>query len=149
MPMALLLFFILLRALVSSLVPATPRWLALLHRRRAHFEEHGFNADKLQAAVEAERRGHGRVLLELLYSLVCAGPVALWRRRGCRPTVPEWHATGRTEEDERAEAVLDTLAFEGRGADDEVAKPQGWRERMQQKLFAAFATIGLLSTELL
>merc|ERR1740130_1762612 len=67
MPMALLLFFLLLRGLIGHLVPATPRWLALLHRRRAHFEEHGFNADKLQAAVEAERRGRGRVLLELLY----------------------------------------------------------------------------------
>jgi len=25
----------------------------------------------------------------------------------------------------------------------------GWRERLQQKIFVAFATIGLLSTELL
>ena len=153
MPMALLLFFLLLRGLVGHLVPATPRWLALLHRRRAHFEEQGFDSAKLQAAVreghQATRGGGGRALLELLYALLCAGPAALWRRRGGLPAVPEWHATGRTEEDERAEAALDTEAFEGRGADDDVALPQGWWERLQQKLFAAFATIGLLSTELL
>ena len=31
MPMALLLFFLLLRGLIGHLVPATPRWLALLN----------------------------------------------------------------------------------------------------------------------
>ena len=36
-------------------------------------------------------------------------------------------------------------AFEGRAADEAL----GWRERLQQKSFVAFATIGLLSTELL
>ena len=153
MPMALLLFFLLLRGLIGHLVPATPRWLALLHRRRAHFEQHGFDSAKLQAAVregqQATRGRSGRALLELLYALLCAGPAALWRRRGGLPAVPEWHATGRTEEDERAEAALDAKSFEGRGADDEVQGALGWRERLQQKLFATFATIGLLSTELL
>jgi hypothetical protein len=96
---------------------------------------------------QASRGRGGHALLELLYALLCAGPAALWRRHGGLPAVPEWHATGRTEEDERAEAALDAEAFEGRGAEDEVAL--GWWGRLQQKLFAAFATIGLLSTELL
>ena len=112
------------RALTLALTPSLPR-LALLHRRRAHFEEQArggasFDPAKLKAAVREEQQAShgrgGRALLALLAGaqrLLFGGAwAALWRflPRGGQPAVPEWHAEGRTEEDERTEAVLDAEA---------------------------------------
>ena len=149
MPMALLLFFILLRTTISSLVPTLPPWLSLLHRRRAHFGlQHNFDASKLQAALQCEQRGgRARACLDSLYAAACFWQTVVWRRQGGQPGIPQWQAAGKSEDDERAEAAADAEAFQNGVSDDH--GPQSRAERLQQHLFAVFGTIGLLSTELL
>ena len=122
-------------ALARALTPSLPR-LALLHRRRAHFEEQArggasFDPAKLKAAVsqQASHGRGGRALLELLAAvqrlLFGGGWAACWRflPRGGQPAVPEWHATGRTEEDERTEAALDAEAAQAQSEPQPQPRP--------------------------
>ena len=152
MPMALLLALILLRALVSSIVPSTPRWLALLHRRRAHFEaQHSFDAAKLAAAAQRgdAQRSHARMILDAVAAAACAVPTALWERRGRKPEVPSWRATGRTEADEREAAASDAEAFARSGADAEAAAPQGGCRMVMHRLGVVLGMVGLVLAELI
>ena len=72
-------------------------------------------------------------------------PMAVWRRRGEQPAVPEWHHP--TEEDERKLAALDAEAYEK--VDELEAEPEGRWAQMQQRMLILIGTIGVLSTELL
>ena len=117
-----------------------------MHRRRDHFEaEHCFDSKLLQAANEQSERNKEGSWREVLYSLLCAGPMAVWRRRGEQPAVPEWHHP--TEEDERKLAALDAEAYEK--VDELEAEPEGRWAQMQQRMLILIGTIGVLSTELL
>ena len=153
-PMALLLSLILLRLLLHSLVPSSPAWLSLLHRRRAHFEEHGFRPSQLHAASDASRRALAHAplpgLRAALHALACAPCDALWRRKwDAAPAVPEWRATGRTDAEERLAAEKDAEAFGGGGAFAREQAPQGKWDRLMQRLVMMVGTIGVMSTELL
>ena len=153
-PMALLLSLILLRLTLHVVVPSSPRWLVLLHRRRAHFEEHGFQPAKLHAAADAARKAHAHAtwanLRGALHAVACAPCDALWRRRwGAAPAVPEWRATGRTDAEERLAAAHDAEAFAGGGAFQRDQQPQGKWDRIMQRLVMIVGTIGVMSTELL